>query len=326
MLEYFPMMIPFFALLFAGFANAFTYDDYTEVLRRKDAFDEKCKITFINEECNDERSRLRDKLSDLSEIPEIKLKIRTQMRLKAFDNAKAWCEKDGIVGKDQAMQFEIATLKPELEKHRLKLDRKKFCHCRTDRRLKLFGQEGAGSFYLYDDHLHLSPKLSGETTKEIRELDKEIFISCFEQIITLGYAAPPRDFEDKSSVPPVMLKENPDLLRDYSSDGKKLSFEERFRKVNESVLKDTLPLHTIFRFELNRVTTVLGSEITLVGFSQSPGKISALFKDSKGQSFEAFSQTDGKGGTFLHGFSIGDKPLQLIRLDPDRSVTFRIGR
>lgn len=270
-----------FLVLMMNSAFAFTFEEYSEASKRKDALDTECKTHFTNEKCNDERGYLRVKMQDLAEIPEIKNRILTENRLKAFDHARACCENEKILEKDQAMAFEVSMHKPILEKDRLRVNRKNFCYCRADRRLHAFGKEGAGSFYILNESTDISP--------EVLAMEKEIFISCFEDVLAFGtYIAKP--------LPP----------------GKAISVK----------LKQVTDPQTIFRLELNRAIDVKGVRLTLTGFTKSPGRVVAKIASSDGKAFEAVARSEN-GGTFLEGFPFGDRHAQISRFE-ENFITIRV--
>lgn len=169
-----------FALLAASASFAQSFEDYKKVEAQRDSLKEQCRMNRTVT-CDAELSEFRKKLEELEKIPSVKAGKVRELRLLAWDRAKAYCDKETATAKDSAMKFEIQVHKPELLAKKDKLDRKNFCHCRADGRLKAFGKEAAGSYYVLNDSgLDLTSNLSPETLKEAQDKEREIFISCFE--------------------------------------------------------------------------------------------------------------------------------------------------
>lgn len=280
-------------MLFSGIAFAQTFEEFEIVEQKLTALNEKCRTRFTNEECNDEREYLRGQLEDWSENPEIEIRKKIRLRHQAFDHARRYCEKEKVMELDQAMKFEISIHKPELEKARLLLDRKRFCYCRADRRLRAFGKEGAGSFYVLNDDLTVSSHLPPETISEIRNIEKQIFISCFE---------------------------HPEIVPTGSSDN---SFEEKFSKGNHDFLSAVRGKQTVFRFEMIKSVFVHGGELRLISFENAENIVTASFKDQEGKIYKAHTRSDGRGGTFYEGFPFKEKFAQVVRFVPGKAVTLR---
>lgn len=95
-----------------------------------------------------------------------------KQRQKALSDAHPFCDKEKPTAQDRAMKYEIGLYFPEGESSRSKIDRKKFCHCRVDARIKQFGTDGASALFLGER----PPSVTPETQME---LEKKIFIECF---------------------------------------------------------------------------------------------------------------------------------------------------
>jgi len=174
-----PLLFSILLISSSAFAeNPPQYDEYKRTLQQLEQLRKDCKASR-KPEC-DTMGELNSKARSLREVPEVKKLVLTDERSAAFDRARAYCPQEKLETSDRAMKFEIELHKPELEKHRESLDRPKFCMCRADERLKAYGKELAGSYYMLADDSDLT---AGTDLKATLAKEKEIFISCFEKSI-----------------------------------------------------------------------------------------------------------------------------------------------